>query len=253
MSHSFQNVGRTINLKLWDCENKVTATGEKILDKIKHLIENNEQEHVQFDYYMLTEGVAGEALTRSPKTRTPDTTIWLKSINEETLFNDAQLTCFDPELLFVGLLPRLETRDATTEAILNFLDQILKTLMQEQQNENKIWIRINIKFQKLLSELRLSKQEEILDELRKMYKEKTAGEIKSAFDSLSGQFLKRRVEIHTVKTKAVSPRFFSQSTVMPGTETLPFKEQVKTIELGEKEKNQQPQTIWNFWASEYRI
>lgn len=235
MTHTFHKYGPDIRLDLWDCKNNVTTTGEEIFDKLKHLINYDEQEHVQFDYYMVLDIVSG-ALTKATWLRFPETKAWLQSIQTGRLFSPSTVSCFEPELLFNMLMPRLQTKEAEPELLLNFLDQILKTMLQKE-NENKIWIRINIKFQNFLHQLKPDVQNEILRQLRTANKQQTITEVKSTFNILSSQFLKMRSEIQVVKTRAASPRFFSNAvqdnTVVSNCDEpvspASFKDQVMTL------------------------
>ncbi|KTD48096.1 hypothetical protein Lqui_2103 [Legionella quinlivanii] len=212
MTHKFRTYGRVIHIKLWDCSNQVTGTGDDLLGKLHHFIEGNKPEHVKRDYSMIMETVIDPALAKSLWVRYSETTTWLESIQTGRLFSPSTVTCFEPELLFNVLMPRLQTKEAEPDLLLNFLDQILKTMLQKE-NENKIWIRINIKFQNFLHQLKPDVQNEILRQLRTANKQQNLKEVRSTFNVLSNEFLKMRSEIQIVKTKAASPRFFSDASL----------------------------------------
>lgn len=76
---------------------------------------------------------------------------WLQSVKDETLFQKAD-AWFRPEHLLVILAPMAQTEPSISSKVKNFLDQLLRTYMQNLAPALKE-LRINILFKKMLQNL----------------------------------------------------------------------------------------------------
>ncbi|MDP1603126.1 MAG: hypothetical protein Q8M03_07660 [Legionella sp.] len=155
-------------LSVWDCVNTVTNTGIKISDLLNKVLITH-SENPRFAYAMM-ETTIREALAdnsmKTSLTRSVDTEIWLKTILNGSMFEAANCTTFDPDLLLAVLWSypiALNSKLRVPRDL--FLDQLVHTLVQDEDEHLK-WIRINIKFADFLKTIPERECDAILTNLR---------------------------------------------------------------------------------------
>lgn len=180
MTHSFSYLPFTgTALRVWDHTNTTTETGKELFKALELAIELGEFKQIRFIYASLIEKIIKPAVAETDFitkcTRYDDTFRWLKTLEDGSMFKPENTCCFDPELLLTVLAPLVE-KSKSRLLVEKFLDQLIQTLMQPQNAYLK-WIRINIEFNKLLNDERLSTQDRtyILSILRQ-----TSESVKSA-------------------------------------------------------------------------
>ncbi|WP_147285932.1 hypothetical protein [Legionella beliardensis] len=170
MTHTFKYLPLTgVSLTLWDCANTITKTGSDIMQLIKKAIMTGNFSQARFIYASLLESIIKPAFVndgyRVALLRYPDTIAWLGKIIDESLFKQATITCFEPDTLLTVLWSYKEKNNRITPQMELFLEEIILTLLQEQNDYLK-WIRINIKFSEFLRDISKEEGEEILGQLR---------------------------------------------------------------------------------------
>ncbi|KTC85097.1 hypothetical protein [Legionella brunensis] len=173
MTHSFSYVWRTgTALQVWDETNTITATGKELYKALEFALELGDFSKIRFIYTYVMRNIVDKALAQNDiikkYTRYEDTLHWLKTIKDESLFKPENRVCFDPKLLLVTLTPLTRKYGNKSRFLIEgFLEQLVHTLMQPQ-NEYLQWVRINIEFNKLLSNKSLPSKDrkDILEVLR---------------------------------------------------------------------------------------
>ncbi|MGQ3890281.1 hypothetical protein ACQUW5_14860 [Legionella sp. CNM-1927-20] len=170
MTHNFRYApfsGKS--LSLWDCSNTITKTGKDIMSLIKKSIVTGNFTQARFIYASLIESIIKPAFInddyRVTFLRYSDTIAWLNKIIDETLFKQSSTTCFEPDTLLMVLWSYKDRSSRIGPQIESFLEEIILTLLQEQNDYLK-WIRINIKFFEFLKEMPKEESDEILNQLR---------------------------------------------------------------------------------------
>lgn len=160
--------GRAV--QLWDCANTTTHTGKEIFDTLQPLICLETIESPEKIYHSLINTIIEPALLNEgivPKLTRSSTTIkWLQSIVDDSMFEIDNQMAFEPEQLFILFSSMLEKYPTLTEPIESFLQELLKTLMQDRSYSLQ-WVRVNIKFFEHLGLYETDQQQEILGVLRK--------------------------------------------------------------------------------------
>lgn len=168
--------GFTINF--WDLDNTVTRTGNEIFNSLMELIKEQDLKHAKSVYNRIMEIIIPNSADKGNAGRSPDTCAWIKSIVEESLFNE--IKCFLPQLIFVACNNMLKNNEIKKledrKLVHNFLNSVINIWRSDPQRTLKKSIRINILFHSFLAECSEKFRSNLLqnlDELpQKLFEEK---------------------------------------------------------------------------------
>lgn len=157
MTHSFQCLLLTGNwVSIDDHSNKVTDTGKEIFGLIQKYLDKGNFQEARFLYAQIIEHVVKPAVANHTWVRYQDTHEWLVSIQNGSIFTNANEGIFDPELLLIVLWSLVKENCSHKIMIEKFLDE-LHDLLISSDNKYKKWIKINIKFVQLINNKELDK------------------------------------------------------------------------------------------------
>lgn len=175
MTHGFSYLPFTgTSLRAWDTLNNVPDYNcVDLFNTLFSFIETGDLKQSRFTYVSLMENIVKKAAAANDFltswTRYSDTLQWWKSIGDQSIFAKENNTCFEPEQLFTVIWSLRSKKQFKSRMLIeNFLEQVMQTSLQPK-NPQLQWVRINIEFNKLLSNENLptDDRKKILEELRK--------------------------------------------------------------------------------------
>lgn len=165
MTHSFKSFGGGKQISVLSHSNTVTTSGLELYKALNPVICSDfcgNENRILSD---LIETVVKPAVLNKSRTRNADTHAWLLSIQNGTMFNESNRSCFEPDLLLVTMCSLIPQIKKTRGMVIQFTRSLIQ-MMERETNLNVIWIKANIEFHHYLNCLEPRHRNTLLTKMR---------------------------------------------------------------------------------------